>query len=85
MYLVDGVKDWILIDERDMSYLAEQGLSEDRLAELNFAQLVHVADGYLWGRIYYGRITENNFLYFPSQWAHRVITWTDSFGITGYL
>lgn len=85
MLLYTGEKIWWILLEEDLVHLASLGHSLEALEALSFTELVHVADGYLWGRIYVGTCESRDFIYFPEGSAHTVRTYQRAFGLGGYV
>lgn len=85
MLLYAGEKTWWIILEEDLAHLASLGHSIEAIEALSFTELVHLADGYLWGKIYVGTCETRDFIYFPEGSAHAVRTYERAFGLGGYV
>ena len=84
VHLKCGKKIWHIISDDDVKYLESKGISLFSIKDMNFTELVHLLDCYLWNKIYITDMTADDFIYFPQNWAHRVLTYDKSFGICGY-
>lgn len=84
VYLTCGRKIWHIIADTDMEYLASHNVTLESIKNLNFTELVHILDSYLWGKIYVTEMGPSDFIYFPQNWAHRVVTYDKSLGVSGY-
>lgn len=85
MKLMKGGKIWWCIVEQDLQYLMAKGHSVESVAELDLCDILCLEDYYLWGKIYVSKIEDGDFLWFPIDCLHKVITTEDSHGIGGYL
>jgi hypothetical protein len=85
MYMKMGKKLWWFISSEDMKYLSEHHITLDDIKNKTLAEMLSLLDNYLWGKIYVGEISDNDFLYFPENWIHKVYTYNKSFGLTGYF
>lgn len=84
VYLTCGTKEWHIFSAKDVEYLENHGYSLESIKNMDFNELVHILDNYLWGKIYVGKMRGGDFIYFPHLWAHRVVTFEKSFGVCGY-
>jgi len=84
MYLKLGRKLWWFISPTDLDYLEQKGIQIVDLKNKSFNDLIYMCDNYLWGKIYIGEIGENDFIYFPKNWGHRVYTFDKAIGLSGY-
>ena len=55
------------------------------LRDLPEEELVEVDDRKLWGRVLKGVVHPRDFVWVPPGCTHRVKTYEDTFGITGYI
>jgi hypothetical protein len=85
MYLSQGCKLWWFISPEDMAYLGSKNIGVNDLKGKSFTELIIFAERYLWGKIYLGEIHTGDFLYFPKKWAHQVVTYEKSIGLSGYV
>jgi hypothetical protein len=85
MFLHEGCKVWWIILGEDVARLLARGFSVERLAALSFTELVHVCDGYLWGRVQVGVAGARDFIFFPEGAAHAVTTYEKASGVSGYV
>lgn len=85
MKLLEGEKIWWCIAPNDYAYLKSKGHSVDTLAELNIYDILRIENNYMFGKLYVGKINENDIIWFPINCMHKVITTKHSFGFGGYL
>ena len=85
MWLAEGRKVWWVLQPEDTTAMAEKGWDVDQLSELNFTELVSVADGYLWGKVWVGECGPGDFVYFPMNCPHRTLTYNRAIGVAGYV
>lgn len=84
MYLTQGTKLWYVIHGDDYNHLEKNGVDIKSLEKNNFADMLNVLDGYLWGKIHVGVISNNDLIYFDHRSPHSVITYDKTIGLCGY-
>ncbi|XWV25754.1 putative histone demethylase [Tupanvirus soda lake] len=85
MKLLEGEKIWWCILPEDYQYLLSKNHTISSIAKLNMYELLQLEDGYLFGKIYVTTITDGDFIWFPINTPHKVITTKHSYGYGGYL
>jgi len=77
MHLLEGEKFWWFVDPADASV--------EQLVERPMARVLTQDDYRLWGKVRVAHLRAGGFLYFPSSWPHRVLTYEPSCGLGGYI
>jgi phosphorylcholine metabolism protein LicD len=84
MYLCTGTKLWYIISKEDSEYLFNNGYKYEDIEKMKFFDIIKILNWYLFGKIYVGFISANDFLYFGDGCFHSVITYEKTIGICGY-
>jgi len=85
MKLLKGNKIWWFIHADDYQYLLKAGYKLEDLQGLTMCKLLQLEKGYLFGKVFAGRIKNGDFIWFPKNTPHKVITIESSYGFGGYL
>jgi len=85
MKLLRGEKIWWCVAPADLSYLIEKGYTIEKISEMTISQIIQLENYYLWGKIFTDKITDGDFIWFPINCLHKVITVKSSYGFGGYI
>jgi phosphorylcholine metabolism protein LicD len=86
MYLCEGTKLWYIISKEDTEYILNNGYTYEDIEKMKFYDIIQILDGYLWGKIFVGVLSgdDYNFLYWQEGCFHSVITYNKTIGVCGY-
>ena len=85
MKLLAGEKIWWCVSANDYQYLLKRGYTIASMAQLEMHELLKLENCYLFGKIYVSYLSDNDFIWFPINTLHKVITTKNSYGFGGYL
>lgn len=85
MRLLKGQKIWWMVAPEDYEYLETRGHTVQSLSKMNISEMLQLEDNYLFGKLYVDTISGGDFLWFPINTLHKVLTTKDSLGFGGYL